>query len=261
MNIVVNARDAMPNGGKITIETANIELDEIYARTHGNIQKGPHAVLSISDTGTGMDEETQSRIFEPFFTTKEVGKGTGLGLATVYGIVKQSGGNIWVYSEPGKGTTFKIYFPQISQDQEKSARPEISNESLDGDETILLVEDESSLRDLAFAILVRRGYTVLEASNGEEAINASRNYSGTIHLMLTDVVMPLMNGRELADKLRLERPGMSILFMSGYTDEAIIRHGVLDSKNAFIQKPFTPISLSKKVREILDERALNKIIG
>lgn len=254
MNIVVNARDAMPNGGKITVETANVELDEIYARTHDNVQKGPHAVLSISDTGIGMDEKTRSHIFEPFFTTKEVGKGTGLGLATVYGIVKQSGGNIWVYSEPGKGTTFKIYFPQISQDQEKSIRPEISNESLDGNETILLVEDESSLRDLAFAILVRRGYTVLEASNGEEAISAARKYHGTIHLMLTDVIMPLMNGRELADKLKPERPDMKIMYMSGYTDEAIIRHGVLDSMNAFIQKPFTPISLSKKVREILDER-------
>ncbi len=257
MNIVVNARDAMPDGGKITIETANVELDDCYARTHDNVQKGPHVVLSISDTGIGMDEKTRSRIFEPFFTTKEVGKGTGLGLSTVYGIVKQSGGNIWVYSEPGKGTTFKIYFPQINHDKAISIQSEALNESLDGTETILLVEDESSLRDLAFAILVRRGYTVLEASNGEEAITVSRKYNGVIHLMLTDVIMPLLNGRELADKLKLERPDMRVLFMSGYTDEAIFRHGVLDSMNAFIQKPFTPISLSKKVREILDERVPN----
>jgi signal transduction histidine kinase len=206
MNIVVNARDAMPDGGKITIETANVELDEAYAHAHGNVQRGPHVVLSISDTGIGMDENTKSRIFEPFFTTKEVGKGTGLGLATVYGIVKQTGGDIYVYSEPGKGTTFKIYLPQINQEQENRAGAENTNESLDGDETILLVEDEKSLRDLAFAILVRRGYTVLEAGNGEEATAISRNYNGTIHLMLTDVIMPLMNGRELADKLRQERP-------------------------------------------------------
>jgi signal transduction histidine kinase/HAMP domain-containing protein/ActR/RegA family two-component response regulator len=254
MNIVVNARDAMPDGGKITIETANVELDEAYAHAHGNVQRGPHVVLSISDTGIGMDENTKSRIFEPFFTTKEVGKGTGLGLATVYGIVKQTGGDIYVYSEPGKGTTFKIYLPQINQEQENRAGAENTNESLDGDETILLVEDEKSLRDLAFAILVRRGYTVLEAGNGEEATAISRNYNGTIHLMLTDVIMPLMNGRELADKLRQERPDMHVLFMSGYTDEAIIRHGVLDSMDAFIQKPFTPVRLAKTVREILDGR-------
>lgn len=254
MNIVVNARDAMPDGGKITIETANVELDEAYAHAHGNVQRGPHIVLSISDTGIGMDENTKSRIFEPFFTTKEVGKGTGLGLATVYGIVKQTGGDIYVYSEPGKGTTFKIYLPQINQEQENRAGAENTNESLDGDETILLVEDEKSLRDLAFAILVRRGYTVLEAGNGEEATAISRNYNGTIHLMLTDVIMPLMNGRELADKLRQERPDMHVLFMSGYTDEAIIRHGVLDSMDAFIQKPFTPVRLAKTVREILDGR-------
>ncbi|NLI16590.1 MAG: response regulator [candidate division Zixibacteria bacterium] len=254
MNIVVNARDAMPDGGKITIETANVELDEAYAHAHGNVRRGPHVVLSISDTGIGMDENTKSRIFEPFFTTKEVGKGTGLGLATVYGIVKQTGGDIYVYSEPGKGTTFKIYLPQINQEQENRAGAENTNESLDGDETILLVEDEKSLRDLAFAILVRRGYTVLEAGNGEEATAISRNYNGTIHLMLTDVIMPLMNGRELADKLRQERPDMHVLFMSGYTDEAIIRHGVLDSMDAFIQKPFTPVRLAKTVREILDGR-------
>lgn len=258
MNIIVNARDAMPDGGKITIETANIELDETYVRTHGGVQKGPHIVLSISDTGIGMNEETKSRIFEPFFTTKEVGRGTGLGLATVYGIVKQSNGNIWVYSEPGKGTTFKIYFPQISQDLESNVLPEIMNESLNGAETVLLVEDEKSLRNLAFAILVRRGYTVLEASNGEEAIKVSRKYNGTIHLMLTDVIMPLMNGRDLADRLKPERPDMHVLFMSGYTDEAIIRHGVLDSANEFIQKPFTPFNLARKIREILDKPAPKK---
>jgi PAS domain S-box-containing protein len=252
MNLVVNARDAMPAGGKITIETANVELDEIYARTHGQVRPGPHAVLILSDTGTGMDQETQSRVFEPFFTTKEVGKGTGLGLATVYGIIKQSGGNIWVYSELGKGTTFKIYLPQIDQNEVPNARPDLSDESLTGTETILLVEDESSLRDLAFAILVKRGYTVLEASNGEDAILACAKYNDPIHLLLTDVVMPLMNGRELAEKLQPRRPDMKVLFMSGYTDEAIVRHGVLDSANAFLQKPFTPESLAKKVREILN---------
>jgi signal transduction histidine kinase/HAMP domain-containing protein/ActR/RegA family two-component response regulator len=252
LNLIVNARDAMPKGGKITLETANVDLDESYARTHSEASPGPYVLLTVSDTGVGMDAETQARIFEPFFTTKEVGKGTGLGLSTVYGIVKQSGGNIWVYSELGKGTTFKIYIPRAENVDEAEGIKRISPESLIGNETILLVEDEESVKDLAFSILVQKGYTVLETNNGEEALQVSEKYTEKIHLMLTDVVMPILSGQQLAEKMAVIRPDTKVLFMSGYTDEAVVRHGVLSPTTAFIQKPFTPDTLAQKVREVLD---------
>ena len=243
----------MPKGGKLTIETANVELDNAYARGHTEVKPGPYVMVAVSDTGTGMDAETQSRIFEPFFTTKEKGKGTGLGLATVYGIVKQSGGNIWVYSEPGRGTTFKVYLPRVEEtgtgQPEGPKAPRKSQAA--ASETILLVEDEPGVRTLARKVLESHGYTVLEAAGGEKAIPISESHQGPIHLLLTDVVMPAMSGRVLADRLAPRRPGIKVLFMSGYTDEAVIHHGVLESGIPFIQKPFTPQALVQKVRELL----------
>ena len=251
LNLAVNSRDAMPKGGKLTIETANAELDDAYARGHINVVPGPYVMLAVSDTGTGMDAETQAHIFEPFFTTKEKGKGTGLGLATVYGIVKQSGGNIYVYSEPGMGTTFKIYLPQV----EETANPPVSKEPQElvreTQKTILLVEDEAGVRTLARRVLESKGFQVLEANQGEQALKILEERSGPIHLLLTDVVMPGISGRELAARLEAKHPEMKVLFMSGYTDEAIVNHGVLDSGIAFIPKPFTPDALVSKVHEIL----------
>ncbi|MFH1596233.1 MAG: PAS domain S-box protein [Pseudomonadota bacterium] len=253
MNLAVNARDAMPQGGKLTIETADADLDEAYAQNHLEAQPGPYVMLAVSDTGVGLDQEGQARIFEPFFTTKELGKGTGLGLSTVYGIVKQSGGLIWVYSEPGKGTTFKIYLPRLEAAGDLAAGLGQVPDKCDwGSETVLLVEDEDMVRHVARRILARHGYTVLEAASGDEALAISRENAGPIHLMLTDVVMPGMSGWEIMENLKPERPGMKVLFMSGHTENAIVHHGVLDPGTAFIQKPFKHTVLTHKIREVLD---------
>ncbi|HKR13738.1 MAG TPA: response regulator [Pyrinomonadaceae bacterium] len=252
MNLVVNARDAMPFGGTMTVETANFEVDHEYAARHVGIAPGKYVRLAVSDTGCGMDQETKARIFEPFFTTKEKGKGTGLGLSTVYGIVTQSGGNIWVYSEPEKGTVFKVYLPQLQQDAEAPQKVEAETTAPRGSETILLVEDEAVVRGLARQILEQAGYKVLDASGGDEAIRLCTEEMEPIDLLLTDVVMPETSGKEVAQRLTQLRPATRVLFMSGYTDEAIVHHGVLDSNVEFIQKPFTPVALARKVREVLD---------
>jgi two-component system cell cycle sensor histidine kinase/response regulator CckA len=251
LNLIVNARDAMPQGGKITIETGNAVLDEGYAGGHFPIKSGPYVGLAVSDTGCGMAPEVQAHIFEPFFTTKEQGKGTGLGLAMVYGIVKQSGGYIWVYSEVERGTTFKIHLPRVELNLEPVEAPRRAV-GRTGTETILLVEDEASVRSLVCGVLEQGGYKVLLARNGEDALVVSEQHKGPIHLLLTDVVMPEMGGPALADHLRPFHRTMKILYMSGYTDDAIVRHGVLGSSAAFLQKPFTPDVLAQKVREVLD---------
>jgi signal transduction histidine kinase len=253
VNLAVNARDAMPQGGKITIETANVELDKQYAATHIAVRAGHYVMISLSDTGTGMDEKMQKQIFEPFFTTKEMGKGTGLGLSTVYGIVKQSGGNIWVYSEVGKGTTFKIYFPQVEGDAESRLQAAQASPLPQGTETILLAEDERMVRALTRENLRVCGYQVLEAANGEDALRVSREYKGEIHLLLTDVVMPRMSGRELAERVAEGRPGLPVLYVSGFTDDAIVQHGVLEPGTEFLEKPFTLNALARKVRQVLDK--------
>jgi two-component system, cell cycle sensor histidine kinase and response regulator CckA len=251
VNLIVNARDAMPTGGKIIIETANAQLDLEYTNHHVGVKPGNYVMLAVSDTGIGMNEETRARIFEPFFTTKDEGKGTGLGLSTVYGIVQQSGGSIWVYSEPNRGTSFKVYLPELPSHAEIREAHAKEDELLAGSETVLLVEDDEVVRRLTQKILEQAGYKVLAATGGEEAMRlCSNKYS--IDLLLTDVVMPESSGKEVADRLSTLIPGLSVLYMSGYTDEAIVHHGVLDSNVKFIQKPFTPAALAKKVREILD---------
>lgn len=251
MNLAVNARDAMPAGGTITIETRNVEFDEAYAAQHPSTRPGPHVMLAISDTGIGMDPETCERIFEPFFTTKELGKGTGLGLATVYGIVKQSGGSIWVYSEVGVGTTFRIYLPRVEEPASRT-RPAPTATVMGGTETILIVEDEEGSRRVAQRILASAGYAVLVAANGEEAFQLLERSDRPVDLVLTDVVMPGMSGRELADRLGASHPGVKVIFTSGYTDDAILHHGVLNEGMHFIGKPYTIADLTRKVREVLD---------
>jgi signal transduction histidine kinase/HAMP domain-containing protein len=256
MNLVVNARDAMPNGGKVTVETFNAVLDPEYCASRQDVTPGDYAVLAVSDNGTGMSDEVKAHLFEPFFTTKEKGKGTGLGLATCYGIVKQNQGHIAVYSEVGQGTTFRIYLPRVN---EAASAPTIARQADTmprGTETVLLVEDEPAVRDLAVRVLREQGYTVLDAPNGAEALRIAHEHDGRrIDLLLTDVVMPLMSGSALAEQLRAAHPEIKVLFASGYTDEAIVRHGVLSPGVTLIQKPFTPATLALKVRQVLDEPA------
>jgi signal transduction histidine kinase len=253
VNLGVNARDAMPEGGKLTIETSSVELDEAYAMGHLPVQPGAFVLLAVSDTGMGMSEETMAHIFEPFFTTKEKGKGTGLGLATVYGIVKQSGGFIWVYSEPGQGSTFKIYLPRVAEEAEPGHSPG-AGAPKGGTETILLVEDEGGVRSLARRVLETLGYTILEAADSALAVGLADAYKGPIHLLLTDVVLPDSGGRKLAEQLMGRRAGLKVLYMSGYTENAIVHRGILEAKTAFLHKPFTPHELATGVRSALDAR-------
>jgi len=252
MNLVVNARDAMPEGGKLTIETFNVDIDEDHAARHLAVTPGPYVLLAVTDTGCGMDSQTRARLFEPFFTTKEKGKGTGLGLSTVYGIVKQSGGNIWVYSEPGRGTTFKIYLPrELETTVAVTHNPGLLTRAT-GTETVLVVEDEEALREVARRSLSAAGFTVLTAADGAEALEIAARHAGEIQLLLTDVVMPKMSGRALALELVKTRPAIQVVYMSGYTDNAIVHHGVLDAGTQFIGKPFTGAELARKVRAVLD---------
>jgi two-component system cell cycle sensor histidine kinase/response regulator CckA len=253
MNLAVNARDAMPSGGKLIIETCNVELDQAYRRAHAHVQAGSYVMLAVSDTGCGMDAETQSRIFEPFFTTKEKGKGTGLGLSTVYGIVKQSGGYVFVYSEIGRGTTFKVYLPRVDNEAKENGPEKILHSTCRGTETVLLVEDEESVRELVQEALEARGFKLLVATHGDQALQiAARGLK--IDLMITDVVMPGMSGRDLARRLAEIRPHMKVLYLSGYTEDAIVHQGVLDAGTLFLQKPFTLDALALKVREVLDAK-------
>jgi len=254
MNLVVNARDAMPTGGKLTLETADVFLDEGYAKVHLGVTPGPHVMLAVSDTGKGIDKSIQARIFEPFFTTKEKGKGTGLGLSTVFGIVKQSGGSVWVYSEPGQGTTFKVFLPSVDRPKDQSAPVEAPG-ILRGNETILLIEDDHQVRVVAGSILRSCGYQVIEARSATDALLLSERHAGPIELLLTDVIMPELSGPELAKRLARARPEMRVLFMSGYTDGSIASHGVVDDGTPFLAKPITVSSLAAKVREVLDAPA------
>jgi len=251
MNLVVNARDAMPTGGRLAVETANVEHDPEYARDREAAAVRRFAMLAVTDTGCGMDEATKARIFEPFFTTKETGKGTGLGLATVYGIVKQAGGFIWVYSEPGQGTSFKIYLPAVDATAERTTAA-ATTPAPRGTETVLLVEDAAAVRAVTKQMLERQGYTVLEAPDGEAGLRLAQRHRGVIHLLLTDVVMPRVGGRELAEQLARLRPDVKVLYASGYTDDSVVRHGILESGTAYLQKPFSPESLARKVRDVLD---------
>jgi two-component system, cell cycle sensor histidine kinase and response regulator CckA len=255
MNLVINARDSMPKGGKLTVETENTNLDRVYFRKHGikEQQPGPYVMLAVGDTGVGMDKETREHIFEPFFTTKEVGKGTGLGLSTVYGIVKQSNGFIWTYSEPGQGSTFKIYLPKADGDVVSEKKGQHPGEELDGSETVLIVEDDVPLGKLARTILEQRGYKVLEAENGEDALRVSEAHDGLIDLLITDVVMPKMGGKEVAEQLQSLYPQMKVIYTSGYTDDAIVHYGVLATGLNFLEKPFTTEKLVRKVGEILNK--------
>ena len=255
INLAVNARDAMPEGGRLHITTSNTEL--FTGHTDGRLAAAPgeYIMVAVTDTGTGMTREVQNRVFEPFFTTKLQGKGTGLGLSTVYGIVKQSGGDVWIYSEPGHGTTFKVYFPRVTDREADVVVREETETALGGTETVLIVEDDASLRALSARILEGNGYTVLLARNGLEALAIAGGHDGHIDLVASDVVMPKMNGRPLVEKLLESRPEMRVLFMSGYTDDEVMRRGVIDGRTAFLQKPFTPAQFAKKVRDVLDQKA------
>jgi PAS domain S-box-containing protein len=254
MNLVINARDAMPNGGVLTIESRDVDLDEHYARQHQGVAPGHYVMLAVSDTGMGMTEDVSRHLFEPFFTTKPPGKGTGLGLATCYGIVKQNGGHIWVYSEYGRGSTFKIFLPRTGEPALAEHPSDAVQGSLAGHETVLVVEDEPLVRAISVEALEMLGYRVLQAGNGEEALEVARGYSGTIHIVVSDVVMPAMGGPALVQRLRLERPHVKVLFVSGYTDDAIVRQGVLEPGVEFLQKPFSLAALGRRIREILGAR-------
>ncbi len=253
MNLIVNARDAMPNGGEIIIETAEVQLDQHYVNKRNEVKPGPYVLMAFSDTGEGMDEKVLSKIFDPFFTTKEYGKGTGLGLATVYGIVKQHDGYIYAYSEKGRGTTFKIYLPASKKIAEEIESKSTVKALLEGNETILIVDDNASIRQLIVETLKPLGYNCMQAVSGKDAINVLRKYSGEVHLLLTDVVMPGMSGRELAEIIREERPEMKVIFMSGYTENIIAHHGVLEQGINYISKPVTPVTLTQKIWSVLHD--------
>jgi CheY-like chemotaxis protein len=252
MNLVVNARDAMPRGGQLTIETSTVELDEPYVREHVGAHPGPHVLVAVTDTGIGMDAATRERIFEPFFTTKPEGQGTGLGLATVFGIVAQSGGSIWVYSEVGKGTTFKIYLPRVEVSGVAIAPPPRSTARPRGTETVLLVEDDDGVRFVGEDVLRRLGYTVLSARNGDEALQTSAAHDGPIAILVSDIVMPGMTGPELRAQLAPRRPDMKVLFLSGYAAGTAVQHGVFEGDAAFLEKPFGPEALARKIRAVID---------
>jgi two-component system, cell cycle sensor histidine kinase and response regulator CckA len=251
VNLALNARDAMPEGGSLFLEVADVELDDAYARRHISVKPGRYSMLAVSDTGIGMDAGTRSRIFEPFFTTKPEGKGTGLGLATVYGIVKQSGGNIWVYSEPGRGSTFKVYFPRADEVADQQPSQSTDDDVLTGSETILVIEDEPGVRLFVRRVLERYGYQPLLAATPREALDLAERHDGPIHLMMSDVVLPEMSGPSLAAQILVSRPALPVVYMSGYTDDAIVHHGVLDPQTQFLQKPFTSKALARKVRSVL----------
>jgi len=255
MNLAVNARDAMPGGGKLTIETGVVHLDEGFSAKRLGVQPGRHVTISVIDSGIGMDEETQSHLFEPFFTTKKAGRGTGLGLATAYGIIRQSNGAIGMVSEPGKGTTARIYLPLVQPKTQPIREKSIGAGTLTGAETILVVEDEARVRKLMVDVLSAKGYKVLEASRGQEAVRIARRHRNDIHLLLVDVVMPEMSGPDVVKEIRQRKPAMRVLYISGYTEEAIVQHGIPESGIAFLQKPFLPDSLAGKVREVLDSRS------
>jgi CheY-like chemotaxis protein len=251
LNLTVNARDAMPTGGKLVLETRNVTVHSEHARLRLDVPPGRYVMLAVTDTGVGMDEATAARIFEPFFTTKPTGKGTGLGLATVHGIVRQLGGSVQVYSEPGVGTTFKLYLPRVDAAADAAA-DELVAVIPPGSGTILVAEDNTPLRTLVHRLLEDQGYHVLDGATPSEVLNLAASHEGQIDLLLTDVVLPEMTGRELAERLAQLRPGLPVLFMSGYTDDAIVRTGVLSHETQFIQKPFTPVALLQKVQSVLD---------